>query len=342
MTIQAFYIHSWFSWIAFSLISNQLSLNNDQILLILARNFHVPKSDNRFKAIRFEPTEAAINSSVSLHATHQAVDLFFHQSAVVSQISELFIPHIAYFPFAVLASNDKVLSFSFYQESIQFPDDVLVRREAEYLLQNKNPSLYRPDETKLLRKMSKKYYTITDETIPLHLSPVTVNGFEEMISSISSAHLKHFDFAIIAGKAQNHPLGIKFFDEIISIYRHFHPQSKLLLKASPSSSRLLVDWMLSQQCDQITFVPGDVSIESWLVKGQVRVILSELFSLSAIAKKYSPQTKLVSIDKTIINDFPSYSSILTDRIMIKSYYAATMNELSFSQYLISTLSEMKG
>ena len=88
----------------------------------------------------------------------------------------------------------------------------------------------------------------------------------------------------------------------------------------------------------ITYVPGDVSIESWIVKGQIDVIFTELFSLLALASMFSHSTRIVSLDKTLITDFPSYSSILTERIHIKSYYQAAIQEMSLSQFLISSLS----
>ena len=100
--------------------------------------------------------------------------------------------------------------------------------------------------------------------------------------------------------------------------------------------------MSSKVNESITFIPGDVSIESWIVNDRIGILFSELFSLSALALLYSHKTRLISLDKTILTDFPSYSDMITDRIKLYSYYQLSMSYLSLSQFLISHPGDTNG
>ena len=345
MRYVAFYVHSWFSWLIFLSLQQFHNSTNEKIsyILILSRNFQLPKNNTEkvIQVIRFEQIENLYSSNLPYE------NFTNHIQSLLSPINEypaveLLIPHVGYPPFSYLASSIHFKSVSFYQESLQIPDDTLIRRESDLLLScSSSSSLYSTFNKPLNRKLNSNYYHALPELIPLHLNPILLPNLHSFISSLQSPiHLPaKIDFAILAGKAQNNPEGIKFFSTIYSVYRTIFPSSSILLKASPSSSVDMNNWMvsMSQSDDNVFYASGNQPIESLVCSSSISILFSEMFSLCGLAKLFSSDTTIISIDKTILHDYPSFNSILSSRISLKSYYHETMSQLCFSEFLLRTL-----
>ena len=152
------------------------------------------------------------------------------------------------------------------------------------------------------------------------------------ILSISSA--KNVDFALIAGKSTNKPSGVKLL-AIFDIICFFYPEARIVLKASPSSSQLVCAWMRNKSAEskRIEYNSGDVSIENSIVSGIFSCLITEMFTLSNLAMLYSSQTSIISLEKTIVKDFPSLKDCLTERNEHKCHQSLAHSCLSLSEYI---------
>lgn len=335
----AFYIHSWFTWVQFCSISklNQYNINNCQYTFIVSRGFKIPQPYLHYPCIRFEQIESLYLSHLDTSALYKHIKNTINMNSPSKYFDILFIPHLAYPPFSMLARQTIFNSVVFFQESLQLPSDVLLLRESEKLLTGLD-SFYTSAIPELSSKLTYLYYYAVREILPLHLIGREVSIFkDEILSNIPLLSSCCYDFAFIAGKAQNSSLGVLFFDSIYHIYRHFLPSTRIMLKASPSSSQEIIKWMeeISQNDSLADYLDGGSAIESMIVANKIKVMFSEMFSLSGLLNQYSPYSTLISIDKTIVHDFPQYSSILTDRLSISSYKSLSFSFMSFSEYLIS-------
>ena len=135
-----------------------------------------------------------------------------------------------------------------------------------------------------------------------------------------------------AGKAMNSNQGIELCREILCQLRQSYASSKIVF-ASPSSSMEFCKIMKNICHDlSITYIGGNQSIELILLEGNVGCIISEIFSLVAISLLSERPAKIVSIEKTILNDYPSYSQALLSRI--KEFRKFAMNCLSLNEILV--------
>ena len=222
MKIFGLYVHSWFSWC----VTNSFARRNIDAcyVFILGRGFRIPADfDIGDKYIlRFEPSEIQLLNSKDKREAEFIINKLL--GSIV--IDELLIPHIGYKPFHDLCSSTRIKSVSFYQESIQLPKTLLAEREARLLIKQERHvnSLYTSYNTTINQKITKNYYAISEEVMPLHMNINIVGDIKKQIQDIlpiSSA--KNVDFALIAGKSTNKPSGVKLFSNILDIICFFYP-----------------------------------------------------------------------------------------------------------------------
>jgi len=335
-------VHSWFSWTCAQPAVQRLVQDEDRVMYIFSRRFHMEISSPRCSTIRFEEFEQYALS----HPLNES-DLFadqckFHKYFASS--SELIVPNILYEPFYRLALLDNFRSISFYQESIQSPPGTLCRRESDLLLdKSQSRSLFTCSNQKVNTKITGKYYNLNEPKIPLHLQSYVVGDKDTALCRWIPASPNDsvvYDYALFAGKAMNCDAGLILIDTITSILMTAFPKATILLKASPSSSPAVMQLIkdLASSFDQITYLEGSTSIERSICQGSIRVVISEMFSLAGLALEQLNVT-VISLDKTIINDFPSLKESLTERISNKDYWELSSSLSSLSEHILSQFSE---
>jgi hypothetical protein len=152
------------------------------------------------------------------------------------------------------------------------------------------------------------------------------------------AHHLSYDFCLIAGKAMNHIIGFELICRILKLISYLNPR-QVMFKASPSTSDQLNQKVISlTQGSNLTWVSGHESIEKLILMGRTKVIISENFTLSAIARLVEGTT-IISLEKTITNDFPSLANCLTERAAIPIYEKYFKRQISLSEYLLSQLKD---
>ena len=197
-------------------------------------------------------------------------------------------------------------------------------------------SLYTSYSSKVNRKITGSYYAISNEKTPLNINIEILGNTEELIRrNLPLASSISFDFGLIAGKSTNRFSGLKLFNNILTIINLFYPDSRIALKASPSSSQQVCSWMIDQASknSHIAYFEGNTSIENSIVSGKYRCLISEMFTLSNLAILYSKQTSIISIEKTILKDFPSLKDSLTERTEHRSHQKIANDCFCLSEYI---------
>jgi len=336
---QAFLIHSWFTWATFNSIVNSLASQPSSILLILSRGFELPQNSRIYRAVRFEYFESrCLSDNISL----EPQDLTCLGLFADDIIKELVLPHIGYRPFHCLASLTQIYSLSFYQESLQLPAGILTYRDASILLNSPGkPSLFLSYDPRVLAKQTFNYYNLGEQRLPLYLRSIVVDDLQSSLLQHLpdlETHNPSYDFCLIAGKAMNHDSGYELICSIIKMISYLNPR-RVMFKASPSTSDQLNKKVIRLSNDiNLQWVSGHDSIEKLILSGKIKVIISENFTLSAIARLVDG-ISVISIEKTITNDFPSLKSNLTERASIPIFEKYFNSQISLSEYLLSQLKD---
>lgn len=341
----AILIHSWFSWITARSITSKIDSTGNNTLYIFSRGFD-PESDQTSKVsktLRFEAYESACNYQPSLNAD---VDIYSILGLSINDsIGELILPHIYYYPFMRLAESSLFRTVSFYQESIQLPPGTLAEREA-IMLQDPNAktTLFTTGCARLIEKLTMKYYNLQEPYVPLHLNSIIledpIQAIKAYIKPLHTTTTHLYDYAIIAGKSMNSPDGLQLIANLVDCISFYLPGSSILFKASPSTSREVVMHArkLSQSNKSLTFKSGEESIERDLVNGSINILVTEMFSLAALfLMSHSDKSRIISLEATLVRDYNSISSTLTERMQIKRYRAYALSFQSLSQHLLAKL-----
>ena len=138
------------------------------------------------------------------------------ESNHIDHITEMYLPHVGYPPFAILAKARQIIKINFIQESLQLPQGMLAYREGMLLQDEKRETLFTSEDTTLSKKLSMKYYNLQEKKIPLHLHSVGIGCINEFEKEIQVESID-IDYMIIAGKAMNCAEGILFAEELINI-----------------------------------------------------------------------------------------------------------------------------
>jgi hypothetical protein len=335
-------VHSWFSWTCAQSAIQKLIQGEDRVMYIFSRGFDMEMSLPQYGTIRFEDFERfALSRPQNESAAFS--EQWKYQKCFASA-RELLLPNILYEPFYCLALLDNFRSVSFYQESIQPPLGTLCRRESDLLLDRSHSrSLFTCSNQILNRKITGKYYNLNEPMIPLHLHSCVVGEKDSALYRWIPPSLTDsivYDYALFAGKAMNCEAGLTLIDTITSVLMTAFPKATILLKASPSSSSAVMQRMeeLASSFSPITYMDGSISIERAICQGSIRFVISEMFSLAALAQERSDVT-VISLDKTIINDFPSLRESLTERISNKDYWKLSSSLCSLSEHILSQSTE---
>tara|TARA_Y100001968_G_C19146252_1_gene613924 strand:- start:94 stop:729 length:636 start_codon:yes stop_codon:yes gene_type:complete len=195
-------------------------------------------------------------------------------------------------------------------------------------------TLFSTQNSFLSKKLTFNYYSLNEELIPLNLKNIKTGSLKEVFYRfLPITNISQFDYGIMAGKMTNTREGLLLFKTILNTIIKINPMATILLKASPSSSINICTWMKEESLkkNNIKFMEGNESIELRILNDSFKYIISEMFSLSALAIETCKITKVVSIEKTIVNDYPSLKNALTERFHIKNYRKFAMNQLSFSE-----------
>ncbi len=339
MLVDAYYIHSWMSWAVCNLIIES-SKSDINPLFITGRNFQIPIK-NKYIEFRFEEYEYLIQVNQNINYLETLDSLLKEKSGGI--IENIYIPHIGYKPFHLLCSCNCIKKINFYQEGIELPHGITIRREANMLLTNNNHggSLFTSDKQTTSSKISGVYYSIQKRQLPLHLNGQKIGSIREAIEKYMPENdLPKIDFALIAGKMTNSHEGLILFKSILAILKRINNEFTILLKASPSSTPYINQWMNNQAIEDLNiyYEGGNSSIEKMIVKSRINVLISEMFSLPCIAlETRNSNTKVVSIEKTIVKDFPALKNALSERYNYEAY-----KDLVNSQYSLSEILKNQG
>lgn len=335
-------VHSWFSWSCAQSAVHKLTQDEDRVMYIFSRGFDMEISSPQCVTIRFECFERHV-----LSWSQNKSDLFDEQwnyKKYFASANELLLPNILYEPFYRLALLDNFRSVSFYQESVQPPLGTLCRRESDLLMdKSQRRSLFTCSDHKVNRKITGNYYNLDEPKIPLHLYSCVVGKTNTALvtwipESLNDSDI--YDYALLVGKAMNCEAGLILIEAITSILMTAFPKESILLKASSSSSAAVTQRIrsLASSFAQVTYLEGSASIERSICHGSIRFVISEMFTLAALAQE-QPDVTVISLDKTIINDFPSLKVLITERISNKDYWKLSISHDSLSEHILNRFSE---
>tara|TARA_B100000674_G_C37725378_1_gene861759 strand:- start:79 stop:864 length:786 start_codon:yes stop_codon:yes gene_type:complete len=255
-------------------------------------------------------------------------------------VDELLLPHLAYKPFLYLTQLSGISKISFLQESLQCPQEMLCVREALLLSDPTNSTTFFTTEIPSLNsKLTKIFYGFSTEILPLHLKHSVIGNISQSIRQYiphTEKYSHDYDYAIIAGKALNCEAGHILLYNIICQLRMWQPDSRILFKASPSSTDSIINFVKTKH-PSVDIILGNTSIENLIVDGKIQTMITELFSLATLSMICSPKTKIISIENTIMKDYPSLAAALSDRIYIPQYKKALNGYSSLSEYIFSYL-----
>ena len=120
------------------------------------------------------------------------------------------------------------------------------------------------------------------------------------------------------------------------------PESNILFKASPSTSELVEMNVkrIAEEYKNITYISGTKSIEREIMNDDIKVIITEMFSLAALFMIcHSDRTRIISIASCIVRDYNTLIGALTERMKIKRYRTYALSFQSISQHIMKHLSE---
>jgi len=340
----AILVHSWFSWVTARSIAAKLDPEGKQTIYIFSRGFDPKqKLPTESKAINFNKYELLclkLGNPKTEKDTLLALDL--NKS---DRVMELVIPHLGYKPFVCLAEDQRFASISFYQESLQLPDGTLCEREA-MLLNDKtiNTTLFTTTHNPLKVKLTKKYYNMNEHFIPLHLDSVKVGdslkNLNIYIPPCETENERLYDYAILAGKSMNTSDGIQLITNIVECISAYIPEASILFKASPSTSAEVNKHVnnLSKKNSMLYHMSGGESIEPYLINNKIQNVITEMFSLAGIfILAQNDISRIISIEATIISDYPSLTNALTERVSLNRYKKFALTFASLSHHLMLLL-----
>ena len=253
----------------------------------------------------------------------------------------LFIPHIGYRPFEILANQEIFEKVSFYQESIQIPKEMICERESKLLRNGSGcTSLYTTNIRRLNSRLTKDFYMINDEICPLHLKKKNIELGNILEENGEGEKLESIDIMIAAGKALNSVVGIKLMEAILNIVMSIREGDIVCLKASPSSTNEVKEWMKMKEKEskRIIYVSGETNVDEMVMKSKKMIIETELFKFAGIYQRKNMKNNIISKEKTIIKDYIKYQAALNDRINNKFFRRELEKFNSLSEWVKQELS----
>lgn len=339
----AILVHSWFSWACAREIAEINDSSGQQTLYIFSRGFNLNELlPNKSKSVRFERYEHNI-------ITNRGHELGLNSITNlglgnIDEIEELIIPHLAYKPFVSLAKEHFVKTISFYQESIQLPSCILCRREATLLLdKHEVNSLFTSTSNEITLKLTNRYYNLGEKFLPLSLISYNVgnivNILDKNLPREKNTTVK-YDYTIVGGKAMNCNTGAILIENIIRCLSTSFENPTILFKASPSSSIYLEEkiMLMKDEFPMLTYMDGNKCLERLILDNKISNLISEMFTLAALWKIISnTRESLISVESTIILDYPSLKGCLPDRTNINKYKEHALFFPSLSEHILTKL-----